>query len=323
MANILGFQISSFNPKEWANAWGRAFANTGKGLVEMFSNKRLWIGLASSIILHVLIFLFALGTFGGLKVAESDATLTEVTSYDETLPPKAQQIVQREQQFLSSPTGADEAAPIDLSAGKFTSQAKMTVDNFSLDKSQASFSGDVIRINPNAKVSTEEILSQAPINLQRGTGGVGNMSPFEKIAASGGSPIELNTGATQLGQEAIKKPTMVATESNSDDAAQAAGSQKSGYSLSGDLSGSDILSSPMPAFPPWARQKGLSNVTVSIQFSADASGNVSPTMIVSKSTGYPDWDAQVKSTLARWKFKPATNGVAKRVAVITFRFILT
>lgn len=321
MVKILGFE-PNLRPRDWGHAWRLALVNTGRGLAEMFSNKRLWIGMAVSALLHALIVMFALGLFTGTKIEESDATLTEVTSYDESLPPKAQQIVQREQQFLTSPTGLEEAAPIDLSAGKFTSQAKMSVDNFSLDKSQASFSGDVIRINPNAKVSTEEILSQAPINLARGTGGVGNVSPFEKIAATGGS-IELNEGATQLGSEAIKKPTLVAQETNGGDAAQAAGSQKSGYSLSGDLASSDIVGSVMPAYPPWARQKGLSNVTVSIQFSADAAGNVSPTMIVIKSTGYPDWDAQVKSTLGRWKFKPSENGIAKRVAVITFRFILT
>jgi TonB family protein len=146
---------------------------------------------------------------------------------------------------------------------------------------------------------------------------------FDKIAAGAGSPIELDSRGTQIGSEAVK-PKFQEEGTSAQDAAKAAGSaKKSGFSLSGDLTRGDIVSGPFPAYPAWARQKGLSNVTISVRFSVDASGNVNPTMIVQKSTGYPAWDTAVKSTLGRWKFKPAEGGMGKRNGVITFVFILT
>lgn len=321
MPNFLGLEISP-HPRDWARAWGLAFVNTARGFGELLSNKRLWIGLAVSVVLHGLIFFLSLD-LRGRRVSEDIGQNIDV-AYDPTLPPKAQQLVQQEQ---FGPGGtAEESAPIDLSKGKVSFQSELAVEDFSLDKGQASLTGDVIRINPNARLSTEEILSQAPIDISRSVGGTGAQSRFDQIAAGAGTSIELDKRATEIGTQ-VEKPEFEETGLGSgagQEAAEAAGggAQRSGFSLTGDLSPSDIVSSVFPAYPPWARQKGLTNVTISIRFAVDATGNVLSTMVVAKSTGYPNWDTSVKSALARWKFKPAT-GVGKRNGVITFRFVLT
>ncbi|TET22572.1 MAG: TonB family protein [Candidatus Stahlbacteria bacterium] len=96
--------------------------------------------------------------------------------------------------------------------------------------------------------------------------------------------------------------------------------EKSSFSISGDLSSSDIVSSPIPAYPRWAQERGLSDVTIMVQFRVDKDGNVLPTMLAVRSTGYTNWDNEVKETLALWKFKPAQ--VSRRIATITFHFYL-
>lgn len=321
MASFMGLEIS-LRPKDWLHTWWLALSNTARGLGEIFANKRLWVGLAVSVVLHGLIFFLSLDLMG--RKVGADLGQDIPVAYDPTLPPKAQQLVQQEQQFLPGST-AEESAPIDLSKGKVSFQSQIEVDEFSLDKGQASLTGDVIRINPNTRLSTEEILAQAPIDISRSIGGTGAQSAFDRIAGSGaGSSIELDSRATQIGSQ-VEKPTFERAGGDAGAAEQAVsegGARGSTFALTGDLSQADIISSPFPVYPPWARQKGLTNVTIRIRFSADASGNVLSTMIVGKSTGYPNWDSAVKSTLARWKFKPA-DVVGKRNATITFRFILT
>lgn len=315
----MGREIS-LNPKDWAHSWGLAFANTGRGLVEMFSNKRLWIGIAVSVVLHGIILLLALDIFKSRAVSDETNTLLDV-AYDESLPPKAAKMIQQEQNPFASAASDQEAAPIDLRKMDVQTQAKIDMD-FSLDKSQADFTGS-LRINPNVSVSTEDILAQAPIDINRTVGGYGSQSAFQRVAGMGGSPIELDNRATSIGAEASKPKFNAGDGTSGQEAAAAAGAQKSGFTLSGELSRGDIVRWAMPPYPGWAKQRGLSNITVSIQFSADGDGNVLPTMIVTKSTGYPEWDASVKSTLASWKFKPAEGAVRRRNATITFIFILT
>jgi TonB family protein len=316
MPKIMGFYYSP-RPKDWVRAWWLALSNTVRGIGDLFSNKRLWVGVAVSVLLHGLIFFLSLD-LTGRRVSTKEGENIDV-AYDPTLPPKAQQLVQQEQ-FMPSGT-TDESAPIDLSKNKVSFQSQIDVDEFSLDQGQASLTGDVIRINPNARLSTEDILASAPIDISRSLGGTGAQNPFDQIASGAGSSIELDSKATQIGSQ-VEKPKFDQGDAGSGkDAADAAGSgaKKSGFALTGDLSRGDIVSSAMPPYPPWARQKGLTNVTVSIRFAVDAAGNVLSTMIVAKSTGYPNWDSTVKSALARWKFKP---GQGKRNGTITFRFIL-
>ncbi len=308
-------------PRSWLETIAVALGNLGRGIVETFSNGRLWSGLAISLLLHALIVLLTSDLLKGRTLGDDTIDLTAVV-YDESLPPKAQKIVQQQQLSTPAAPTSTEGAPIDLSKGKQTFQAKMEVDDFSLDKSEASFSGDVIRIDKNRALSTDDILQQSAIELKRSTGGLGSSSAFDRIAASGGSSIELNSGATSIGAEEVKPKFSGNSDLKANAKTAASGANKSGFSLSGDLSQGDILRGGMPAYPPWARQKGLSNVRISIQFSVDANGNVQPTMVVKRTTGYPNWDKLVKQRLASWKFKPAP-GTPKRRGIITFMFVLT
>jgi len=304
-------------PRDLACAVGK----TAKGLGDLFKSKRLWAGIATSVALHGL--LLGLSLYQQLRVVPSDIGQNIEVAYDPSLPPKAQQLVQQESQFVPEGYTREESAPLFLEKGKISFQSQIVVDEFSLEKGQASLIGDVIRINPNARLSTEEILAQAPIDISRSIGGTGTQSAFDKIAVSGGSPIELDTRATQIGY-GVKKPVVESSsglESKVAEIKEAGGvHKKSGFSLTGDLSPSDILSSPFPVYPEWARQKGLSGVDIVIHFCTDRYGNILPMMLIKNSTGYPEWDKSTKAALSGWKFKPSE--IEKRCGYIKFWYIL-
>lgn len=140
------------------------------------------------------------------------------------------------------------------------------------------------------RIETEKLLALTPIVLRRGLSVVlVSKSPFEKIAEM-----------VEPDEEKIPEG-------------------KSGFAMAGDLIASDIVTGVFPAYPSWAKEKGLKEVTMTIQFNVDEEGNVDPNMIIRNSTGYPSWDREVKKALARWRFKPAQ--VSRRIAVITFTFI--
>lgn len=90
--------------------------------------------------------------------------------------------------------------------------------------------------------------------------------------------------------------------------------------LSGELSTSDITNSMMPEYPRSASSQGIDTLTVTLDFSADSNGNVRPDITVTGTTGTAGWDEDVKSTLSRWKFKPAP-GVETRKGTISFRIV--
>ncbi len=140
------------------------------------------------------------------------------------------------------------------------------------------------------RIETEKLLALTPIVLRRGLSVLVSKSPFEKIAEM-----------VEPDEEKIPKG-------------------KSGFAMAGDLTASDIVTGVFPAYPSWAKEKGLKEVTMTIQFYVDEEGNVGPNMIIRNSTGYPSWDTEVKKALARWKFKPAQ--VSRRIATITFHFYL-
>lgn len=306
-------------PRNFACAVGN---NTKYFLKDVLGNKRLWIGIAVSVAIHGAILLLSSG-----QLRKTPEVYQEVSvAYDPTLPPKAQQLVQQESQFVPGGAGSsEESAPIDLSKGKVSFQSQIDVDEFSLEKGQASLVGDVIRISPSGRLSTEEILAQAPISLERSIGGVGRQDPFDMVAgqAGAGSSIELDSRTTEIGGEYTSTKKTTITQISSEEATKGLEGKVRGtaFSLSGDLSESDIINFYMPSYPRWARQKGLTDVTISIYFSADRYGNVSPTMIIKKSTGYPNWDKTVKEALKRSKFDEDTL-LMKRNAVVTYRFIL-
>jgi len=319
---ILNLKIN-LSPREWAKAWGEAIKNTWHGLGETFSNRRLWIGFIVSILLHLLVVLFSIQRKPG--EGEEIVELT-VEFYDEKYNPKAAKIIQEESKFMPGVRSGitEEAGVLDLERRNIKFQAPIAGGEISLQKGATpAFTGEVLRINPNATVSTEEILSKTPIDLKRGMGGTKAERGFFAMP-SVGSPIDLSRASADV-ERLGKKESPIKRIGPGPGAGKKTAEEmlkkikKPAFVLEGDLSAKDILAKYMPPYPAWARQRYIT-AQCRIAFSADMNGNVMPVMTVLKSTGFPQWDEQIKATLRRWRFK--SSNLRIRRAVITFIFVL-
>ncbi len=146
-----------FDPKGWALSWARALVSAGKGFVEIFSSGRIWIGFAAAVVIEAFILLAALGVFSRPKKAAEDWTgLTEVTSYDESLPPAARELISNDLKPLEQP-------PLDESVYE---QSKMSSVSSTNDEGVTVVKGDVLVINPNAKLTTKQILEKDTVKAQ-------------------------------------------------------------------------------------------------------------------------------------------------------------
>jgi len=310
---ILGWEI---NPKTWGKSWALAMVNTGRGFAEMFSVPRLWIGLGVSIAVHALFFLFTSGVFTPRGSAEEgDYDMMNVV-VDESLPPKAQKILQKQSSPMSF--SAQESEVMDLETRRAPTQAEIRSDEeFSLSYSAAS-TGDVIRINPDASLSTTDLLNEATISLKKSTHAYGG-SRFEAISAGGGPAFDLKSATSKIGEAEVIKAVDESSSGSNVAAEVGTGGGGATFELTG-IDPSDILRKQLPQYPSWAKEKGFSRVRITISFSVDGSGNVQPTMVVRTSSGYTQWDKEVQRALRGWKFKEAPGPVRK--GQITFWFIL-
>ncbi|MBN2380884.1 TonB family protein [candidate division WOR-3 bacterium] len=317
MARILGYEVT---PRTWGKTWALAFANTGRGFVEMFSVPRLWIGIGVSVAIHALFFLFTSGVFTPKGGAEEGEYELEYAVVDESLPPKAQKLLQQQTSSPLSFSTTQESEIIDLETKRAPTQAQIRSDEeFDLSYSAGAAGSDVIRINESSQLSTKDILNEATISLKKSTHAYGG-TRFEALAAGGGPAFDLKSATTgKIGEaEVIKTPE---SQTSGKDIAEKVGSGPTqSFDLSGDLTVADILRKQLPQYPSWAKEKGFSKVRIIISFSVDASGTVQPTMVVRTSSGYTQWDNQVKQALRGWKFKEAQGPVRK--GQITFWFIL-
>ncbi|MBD3284991.1 TonB family protein, partial [candidate division WOR-3 bacterium] len=304
MVRILGMEI---NPKTWGKSWALAMVNTGRGFAEMFSVPRLWIGIGVSIAVHALFFLFTSGVFTP-KATEGEGEYDMMNVVvDESLPPKAQKILQKQ---ASNPfsVSATESEVIDLETRQAPSQAQIRSDEeFDLSGVQSGATGDEIRINKDAAMSTSDLLNEATISLKRSSHAYGG-TRFEAIAASGGGPaFDLKSASDKIGEaEVIKTADQGSSAREVAADVGTGGGSGTTFQLEG-IDPADILRKQLPQYPSWAKEKGFSRVTISISFTVDASGNVQPTMLVRTSSGYTKWDNEVKRALRGWKFKEASG----------------
>ena len=104
--------------------------------------------------------------------------------------------------------------------------------------------------------------------------------------------------------------------------AQAANSKKA-VEISGPLAGRKVLSIVMPAYPEWARAKGV-EADVSIRFFVGPDGLVLDRKFIERTSGYKELDDLCKEALDKIKFVPLPAGSKEEQwGVITFRFRLT
>lgn len=97
---------------------------------------------------------------------------------------------------------------------------------------------------------------------------------------------------------------------------------KKSVEIEGPLSNRQVLSSFVPQFPQWAKERGIDEADVAIRFNVDPSGRVLENMRVEKTSGFGRLDRLAMDSLKNWRFMPVEASAGNQWGIITFRFIL-
>lgn len=298
----------------WWSGFKEGIKNNLKGVKETFSNPSLGIGFLVSVILHLLvIFLFMRE---GRKEIETRDNIFVVEWGYEKYNPKVEKIIKRDKGFMPGTGSAkDDFSPLYMKK-KPRFQARVRIDDLNLKKGATPLLGEnVLRINPDIRMSTEEILVRSPINLKRGLGIEEKMKGFSEVLPL--SYIHLSQRTAKRGKiKKIKRESIFKNKEKKKERMY----KESKFILEGEISPQDVISKFLPSYPSWARQRLLTNIVCKIRFSVDRNGEVMPVMTIIKSTGYPTWDEEIKKSLKKWRFKKSS--LLLRRAVITFIFLL-
>jgi len=296
----------TLNPLAWLQSLALALRNTFVGLAQILRNPRLWIGIGASLLVHGAIILLSL-EYKDKAVAEDPNKIWEVYISPGTEHPNVTKVLGP----AGKPTGIEEGInrPIKSTvADQLQALTKNTIDP--TDVSALEPHG--VMVLARHQLSIADILEREPLAGIRSKGG---------IVFPGIVPLEGPIDPTQhtVFEPAVPKP-VVEPKPAAPEIKEPKPGQGSKFSLEGELSPEDIVSTYLPRYPNFAKAKGLNNIVIIVDFSVNPQGDVSPTMITRRSTGYPNWDKDVKAALKRWKFTSSEK--LKRTGRITFRFVL-
>jgi len=296
----------TLNPLAWLQSLALALRNTFAGLAQILRNPRLWIGTGASLLVHGAIIMLSLEYNSKAVPADPDSTWS-VHIIPGTEHPNVTKVL--------GPAGR----PVDTEEGINRPVKSTVADQLQALTKTTIDPTDVSALEPHGvivlarhQLSIADILEREPLAGIRSKGGV--VLPGIPIL---GGPIDA-TKHTEIVSPVVKPTGKPAPSPIKEPTTN----KKSGspFSLEGELSPEDIVSTYLPRYPNFAKAKGLNNVVIIVDFWVNPQGDVSPTMIIRRSTGYPNWDADVKATLKRWKFTPSEK--LKRTGRITFRFVL-
>ena len=298
----------TLNPLAWLQSLALALRNTFAGLAQILRNPRLWIGIGASLLVHGAIILLSL-EYNNKAVPEDPNKVWEVYIPPGTEHPNVTKVLGP----AGKPAGIEEGInrPIKSTvADQLQALTKNTIDP--TDVSALEPHGVIVLARH--QLSIADILEREPLAGIRSKGG---------IVFPGIVPLEGPIDPTQhtVFEPAVPKPVVGPKPAPSPIKEPMTNNKNlSPFSLEGELTPADIVSTYLPRYPNFAKAKGLNNIVIIVDFSVNPQGDVSPTMIIRRSTGYPNWDADVKAALKRWKFIPSEK--LKRTGRITFRFVL-
>ncbi|MEO0162399.1 MAG: energy transducer TonB [candidate division WOR-3 bacterium] len=300
----------------------------------MFKDKRLNLGVAISIIVHILLFLlFSRSSSASMGNYED---IREVTFLDQSYRPEVAKVVTKGSiwgEIPETPTpassgtygGSDIVTPaIDLNVKLDRSQAKIDLNRYAPQEGV----GEVIKIGSvknGTMKSTEEILAEKPIslakNLPRGAGTEGGTG----IGFYGGIGRPAETPTIKID----KKPPPAAPTSQIGKQVETKVEEKlkveakgTAISLAGPIADRAILKKPLPQYPAWCLQKGISGM-VKVRVEVNPDGQVRENIRIEISSGYPDLDQSVVNAVRLWLFAPLPANVKQEIqwGIITFKFV--
>ncbi len=167
--------------------------------------------------------------------------------------------------------------------------------------------------------------SGAPIGMRRGGGGGsaagnggGGTKPVAMVRAGTGLP---SNGLAQLAT--VAAPKFESARSRPQDVDDARVRELAGASLIGPIVDRDVVQSQTPVYPDWAEVQGV-EATVSLYFVVRPDGRIKENILVEKTAGFEDFDANAVSALRSWRFEALRGGATgEQWGRITFHYRLS
>ncbi|HZL85731.1 MAG TPA: energy transducer TonB [Candidatus Krumholzibacteria bacterium] len=163
------------------------------------------------------------------------------------------------------------------------------------------------------------------IGLRRGGGGGGaagngggGSKPLALVRAGTGLP---SSGLSQLAT--VSAPKFESEKSRPQDVDDTRVRELAGASLIGPIVDRDVLNSQTPIYPDWAEVQGV-EATVSLYFVVRPDGRIKENILVEKTSGFEDFDANAVTALRNWRFEALGGGATgEQWGRITFHYRLS
>jgi TonB family protein len=286
---------------------------------------RMGRSITASVVLHALLFLLLLLTGG---VGASGEQLTEITWMDGDPGPAATPTPEVNSQPV--PSGP---APQPVHYERRVEKADVTVDPQTVAVANDQLENRLATLQAQASRGSQPALAV-------GTGGHGGAGLALAPSGSGGSgipsPIALHRESARrpvpLELRRVEEAAPVPVAASMGDAPQKAkAAQRSestarrdlaGATLLGPVANRKLLKYSTPVYPDWAKREGVEG-SVRLYFIVGEDGRVKDNIVVEKTSGYPDFDANANTALTSWLFEPLPrNQVGDQWGEITFHFRL-
>jgi TonB family protein len=148
-----------------------------------------------------------------------------------------------------------------------------------------------------------------------GSGGGGTVVPLE-MKRSGTRPAP---AVATVAPKIEEKPAAPRKSSEG----VAAQRTLAGSTLLGPVADRQLLNFVQPRYPDWAKNEGV-EATVRIYFVVLENGTLKENVVIQKTSGYQDFDANAVEALRSWRFEPLPTGSAgEQWGEITFRYRLS
>jgi TonB family protein len=285
---------------------------------------RMGKSMTASVVLHALLFLLLLLTGG---VGASGEQLTEITWMDGDPGPAATPTPEvNAKPVPSGPAAAPTHFERRIEKGEVTADPQaVSIPDDQLESRLASLQQAAARgAGPALAVGTGTGRAAALAGVPSGQGGSGGLpSPIAlHREVTRPQPIELNR---------IEEPTTVPVTAALAETPRAKAAQPSqtvshrelaGATLIGPVADRKLLKYSTPVYPEWAKREGV-EASVRLYFLVGEAGTVKENIVVEKTSGYPDFDANAIASLAAWVFEPLPkNMVGDQWGQITFHYRL-
>jgi TonB family protein len=180
---------------------------------------------------------------------------------------------------------------------------------------------------PALSVASTPSLAGAPASIGVGAPTGASVGLVREGTPAGSAvPLEMKRSGTRpaaVVPTAVAEPDVRPATPHRGGEGAAASRTLAGATLLGPVADRKLLSFVQPRYPEWAKKEGVEAI-VRLYFVVLEDGSLKENIVVQKTSGYQDFDANAVDALKKWRFEPLPRGSAgEQWGEITFRYRLS